>query len=107
MVDVVVRIDPDKVERNELYEGRVKATCHLDLSVGADRVAYAQLQAKEEKDLTVFRINISAAAAKSSHLDLNTHLYEINGHPTMGGGMTFQIHIAGFLSAASPIETKP
>jgi len=56
MIDVVVRIDPDKVEhieQDELYKGRVTATCHLDLSVGKDRVASTQLKANVDKKHTV------------------------------------------------------
>ena len=99
MIDVVIRVDPDKVEQNELYKGRVKATCHLDLFVGKDRVAYAQLQANAENSQTVFRLKISATAASVSRLRLNTHLYEADGLPTLGGGKIFQIHLAGLIPA--------
>ena len=98
MIDVVIRVDPDKLEHNELYKGRIKATCHLDLSVGKDRVAYTQLQANAEKNQTVFRLKISATAASVSHVRLNTHLYETDGHPTLGGGTTLHVHLAGLIS---------
>jgi len=97
MIDFVVRIDPDKVEQNDLYKGRVTAICHLDLSLAKDRVAYTQLHASTDNKQTVFRFTISAGAAKSSHLDLNTRLHEADGSPTFGGGRTFQIYLTGFL----------
>ena len=99
MIDVLIRVDPDKVEQNELYKGRAKATCHLDLFVGKDRVAYTQLQANAEDSQTVFRLKISETAASVSRLRLNTHLYEADGVPTLGGGKTFQIHLAGLIPA--------
>ena len=102
MIDVVIRVDPDRVEQlgqNDLYKGRVKATCHLDLSVGKNRVAYAQLQGNAGNNQTVFRLKISATAASVSRLRLNTHLYEADGMPTLGGGKVFQIHLTGLIPA--------
>lgn len=117
MIDVVVRVDPDKVEQNELYKGRVKATCHFGLFVGKDRVAYGQLQANAENNQTVFRLKISATAASVSHLRLNTHLYEAHEHPTvdggkklvptLGGGRIFQIYPTGFLAPDQQRSASP
>jgi hypothetical protein len=106
MVDVTIWVDPDKVEQNELYKGRVKATCHLDLHVGKDRVAYAQLHGNADEHQTVFRLMISAAAAGASRLSLKTHLYEKNQVPTIGGGKVFRIHLAGLI-ATDPQNSAP
>ena len=106
MIDLIVRADANKIEQGDSYEGRIKATCHLDLSLNQKRIAYSELQGTPEKNDIVFRMTISANAAMTSHFDLNTHLYDANGLPTIGGGKTFRICLAEFLPTKQESDDK-
>lgn len=97
LIEFVVRIDPDAVEMNELYKGRITATAHLSISSDTKQVAWIPLAAEKGKMETGFRFSVAEDLAKSSNVLVGTHLHEKNGKPTLGGGQMFLIALKGFL----------
>ena len=53
-----------------------------------------------------YHFSISPSAAKTSELQLGVSLYEKDGRPTVGGGKSMQIHLAGFEPKMEE-KTKP
>ena len=62
---------------------------------------------KEKDDArTTYRFKVSSEFAKHSKFYLSTHLHEKDGHPTLGGGVLYEISLAGFVPALAPKDTK-
>ena len=109
LIEFAVRIDAEAVEhvgKGDLYEGRVTAGGHLDLSTGGKPLASIQLNAVKEKKETVFWFSVAESLAETSKVTLNTHLWEKDGRPTFGGGHTFVISLQGFLPDRLKVEKK-
>lgn len=97
LIEFVIRIDPDAVEKNDLYKGRITASGYLELSSDGKEVASIQLHAEKEKNETVFRFAVAETLAKSSQVMITTQLHEKDGKSTLGGGHAFTISLQGFL----------
>jgi len=109
LIQFVVRIDAEAVEhvaKGDIYEGRVTAVAHLELSSNGKQLASIQPNAVVEKKETVFTFSIAESLAETSKLTLNTHLHEKNGRPTFGGGQTFVVSLHGFLPGRPEVEKK-
>ena len=97
MIQFDVAIDPEQVAHaGELYKGRVRSSAFLDIVSGQEKVAFVSLDGNTEKNQTRYFFRLSPAAVKSSELQLGVSLYEKDGHPTVGGGVSLQIKLAGF-----------
>jgi RNA polymerase sigma factor (sigma-70 family) len=97
LIEFSIRIDPDAVEKNDLYKGRITATAHLSVSNATKQVAWIQVAAEKEWKETGFRLSIDPDLAKFSTVLVGTHLHEKDGTPTLGGGHMFLIPLKGFV----------
>jgi hypothetical protein len=92
-----VEVDREEVAHaGELYKGRVGAHALLDIATPGQKVASVTLEGEAKGKRTHYQFRISPAAAKTSELQLGVSLYEKDGMPTIGGGVSLQIHLAGF-----------
>ncbi|MCI0541475.1 MAG: hypothetical protein L0Z50_40260 [Verrucomicrobiales bacterium] len=97
MIEFDVDVDAEKIAHaDELYKGRVKANAFLSIAADGQEIARVNLHGATEGNRTRYHFRISPSAAKSSELQLGVHLYEKNGRPTFGGGVSMQIFLAGF-----------
>ncbi|MCI0541468.1 MAG: hypothetical protein L0Z50_40225 [Verrucomicrobiales bacterium] len=97
MIEFNVDMDAEKIAHaDELYKGRVKANAFLRIATAGQEIAWVNLHGATEGNRTRYHFRISASAAKSSELQLGVHLYEKDGRPTFGGGVSMQIALAGF-----------
>jgi hypothetical protein len=96
MIAFTVRVDPDKISGNESYAGRIKSTGFLEISAAGKRIAYTRLHEHVAGKETLFQFRISEFAMESSQLHIGTHLFEKDGHPTLGGGVAMQIWLREF-----------
>lgn len=135
LIKFAVRLHKEKaahVDHDTLYRGRVSVTALLELanategklartSIEADRDVYGVHQgdpvltiakpdressSKEVEPLTTFRFEIQKDLAAHSKLYINTSLHEKDGHPTLGGGIHYEIALAGFISADAATSPK-
>ncbi len=104
VIEFDVSIDPEQVAHaGELYKGRVKANALLKIATPQEPIATVAPQGTVlredrpgESRRTGYQFRLSASAAKSSELQLAVSLYEKDGMPTFGGGVSLQIYLAGF-----------
>jgi hypothetical protein len=131
MLEFVIRVNPDKaahVEGDSLYKGRVSVTGSLHLAtekatiaqvlVEANRDIYGRhrgdpVRARDDRSVKEkddpqrnYRFKVASELAKHSKFHLSTHLHEKDGHPTLGGGVLYEISLAAFVPARAPKETK-
>lgn len=88
-VQVSVRFKPREYEP---CIGRVKATIWLKLAHEGETLLSSGLSTRKAKDgfaTTRFRIRKSSLGA--SELTVSSHLYERDGTPTVGGGVTYEV----------------
>ncbi len=97
MVDFEIAVDPEAIERNELYRGRIHANAIVQVADAAGAVASLAVQGTKEGKWTRYQVRLSPSAAKHSELQIGVSLYEKNGRPTLGGGVSLRIHLAGFV----------
>jgi hypothetical protein len=98
MIDIDVSVDAEKLANaGELYKGRVNARADLDIATsGGQKVASVRLQGATKDKLTSYHFTIAPSVIKSSRLYLNTNLFEKDGTPTMGGGVTMDVQLEAF-----------
>lgn len=110
MVDVDVDLDAEQIAHpGELYQGRVRAHALLNIAAGGQPVASVTVQGEPEGKRTRYHFRLSPAAMKASELQIGVSLYEKDGFPTLGGGVSLQIRLAGFMPAekATAPKAKP
>jgi hypothetical protein len=103
MIEFDVSIDVEKIANaGELYKGRVKSKAHLDISMSPEqKLAYVQLQGMPDSKPTRYHFSVAPPVIKSSKLYLSTSLFEKDGDPTLGGGVTIEVQLEGFGPKAS------
>ena len=97
MIEFDVAVDAEQIaQADELYKGRIQANAFLKIATAEQQIAFVNLRETTEGKRTRYHFRISRAAAKTSELQLGVSLYEKDGTPTIGGGVSMQIHLAGF-----------
>jgi hypothetical protein len=97
MIVFDVDVDPEKVAHaGQLYKGRVRADAFLNIGTPEQQVAFVQLHEVAEGTRTLYHFRVSRSAARTCELQLAVSLYEKDGMPTIGGGVSIQIRLAGF-----------
>jgi hypothetical protein len=82
---------------DEAYKGRVKAHAVLNIATAEAQVASVVVHGSAEGKRTWYQFRLAPSAAKTSELQLGVSLYEKDGMPTIGGGVSMQVHLAGFV----------
>src|SRR5688572_28135882 len=97
MIAFDVDVDAEEIANaGELYKGRVRASAFLNIATSEQQIAFVPLHGAAAGKRTRYQFRISPSAAKTSELQLGVHLYEKDGMATVGGGVSMQIHLAGF-----------
>lgn len=97
MIDFDVYVDAEEIAHaGELYKGRVGAHAILNIAMAEQQIACVVVHGGTEGKRTHYQFRISPSAAKTSELQLGVSLYEKDGFPTIGGGVSMQVHLAGF-----------
>jgi hypothetical protein len=92
-----ISVDAEQIAHaGELYKGRVRAQAYLKIATSDEQIARVRVHEATDGQQTRFQFRISPSAAKTSELQLGLSLYEQDGRPTFGGGVSMQIHLAGF-----------
>ena len=98
MIAFDVYVDAEAIANNELYQGRIKAHAYLKI-VGHDQgeVASLLVHGGTDKTATHYQFRLAEAAAKNSELQIGVHLFEEDGIATLGGSVSLQVKLGGFL----------
>jgi len=97
MLAFEISVDAEEVAHaGELYKGQVRANAYVKIATSEQQIAFVNVHGTTEGKTTRYQFRISPQAAKTSELQLGVHLYEKDGRPTFGGGVSMQIHLAGF-----------
>ena len=97
MIQFDVYVDAEEVAHaDELYKGRVKAHAVLKIAAAEGQIASVVVHGSAEGKRTWYQFCVSPSAAKASELQLGVSLFEKDGFQTLGGGVSMQIHLAGF-----------
>ncbi len=97
LIQFDVYVDAEEVAHaGELYKGRVKAHAVLKIATAEEQVASVVVHGSAEGKRTWYQFCVSPSAAKTSELQLGVSLFEKDGFPTIGGGVSMQIYLAGF-----------
>lgn len=100
MIGFDVTVDAEEIAQpGELYRGRVRSHAYLDLSSKGKPLGFLRLHGSPEGRRTGYWFRLTPDAARESELQVGTALFEKDGHPTLGGGVTLQITLAAFLPA--------
>ena len=107
MIEFDVEVDAEQIAHaGELYKGRVRAHAFLNIATSEQQIAFVAVNGALKGKRTRYQFSISQSAAKTSDLQLGVDLYEKDGHPTLGGGVSLQVHLAGFEPKMEE-KTKP
>jgi hypothetical protein len=110
MIQFDVYVDSDAIASNELYKGRARANAVLKIATGQEQIASVVVQGLPEGKggrRMWYQFTIAPSAARTSELQLGVSLYEKDGMPTLGGGRSMQIYLAGFEPKRGETDTKP
>ena len=98
MIQFDVYVDAEEIAHaDEAYKGRVKAHAVLNIATAEAQVASVVVHGSAEGKRTSYQFRMAPSAAKTSELQLGVSLYEKDGMPTIGGGVSMQVHLAGFV----------
>jgi hypothetical protein len=110
MIEFDVYVDSDAIASNELYKGRARANAVLIIATAQEQIASVVVHGSPEGKggrRTWYQFRIAPSAAKTSELQLGVSLYEKGGTPTLGGGRSMQIYLAGFGPKMENTDAKP
>jgi hypothetical protein len=110
MIQFDVYVDSDAIASNELYKGRARANAVLRITTAQEQIASVVVHGSPEGKggrRTWYQFSIAPSAAKTSELQLGVSLYEKDGMPTLGGGHSMQIYLAGFEPKREKTDAKP
>lgn len=108
MIDFDVTVDAEEVAHaGALYRGRVRPSAFLQIGGPDQPLASIGVQGNTEGRSTRYRFRLLPSAARTSELQIAVSLYEKGGKPTFGGGVTLQVHLAGFEPSGKSGEAKP
>jgi len=108
MIDFDITVDAEEVAHaGALYRGRVRPSAFLQIGSPEHPLASIAVQGNTEGRSTRYRFRLLPSAARISELQIAVSLYEKDGKPTIGGGVTLQVHLAGFEPSGKPAEAKP
>jgi hypothetical protein len=100
MIDYDVSLDAERIAHaGELYKGRVRARALLRIGTPGQPVASVTVHGATEGERTRYQFSLSPSAARDSELQLGVSLFEKDGFATVGGGVSMQVHLAGFAPA--------
>jgi hypothetical protein len=103
MIEFDVSLDADKIAHaGELYRGQVGANAYLQIGAREQQLASVTVQGDKEGKQTRYRFRLAPSAVRTSELQLSLSLYEKDGLPTLGGGVSMQIPLAGFEPGKNP-----
>ena len=110
MIQFGVYVDSDAIASNELYKGRARANAVLKIATAQGQIASVVVHGSPEGKggrRTWYQFSIAPSAAKTSELQLGVSLYEKDGMPTLGGGHSMRIYLAGFEPKMEKTDAKP
>lgn len=110
MIQFDIYVDADPIANNELYKGRARASAVLKIATAQEQIASVVVHGSPEGKggrRTWYQFTIAPSAAKKSELQLGVSLYEKGGMPTLGGGRSMQIYLAGFEPKMEKADAKP
>ncbi len=108
MIQFDVYVDTDAIAANELYKGRARAHAVLKIATAREQIASVVVQGSPERKSgrTWYQFSVAPSAVENSELQLGVSLFEKDGTPTVGGGKSMQIKLAGFEPKANDADTK-
>lgn len=93
-VTVSVRFKPDEPDP---YKSRVKADCHLSLIHNGETLFRSGLKTDKKDGFTTCRFRLHKDSMRESVLTVSSSLFEKDGHPTIGGGVIYEIPLKGWM----------
>jgi hypothetical protein len=81
----------------EPYRGRVGARAFLTVGTADRTLSQTGITLRQSKAEWVGTFDLHPAAFAHSKLSIGSSLHEADGMPTVGGGVTYEIALAGFL----------
>ena len=94
-----VYVDADALANNELYTGRARSHAVLKIATAQEQIASVVVQGSPERKSggrTWYQFSVAPSAIENSELQVGVSLFEKDGMPTLGGGKSMQVKLAGF-----------
>jgi hypothetical protein len=99
MIDFVVKLDAEGIaDAGKLYQGRVGEAAYLEIATSDQKIGSVNVKGQKQKDgNTRYTFRLARTAAQASELHIALNLFEEDGTATIGGGVSMEIHLSGFL----------
>lgn len=108
MIQFDVYVDADAIANNEMYKGRARPHAVLKVATSREQIASVVVAGSFERKSgrTWYQFNVAPSAVRTCEFQLGVSLFEKDGMPTLGGGKSMQIDLAGFEPKPLNADTK-
>lgn len=100
MVDFVVQMDAAAIaDPGNHYNGRVREAAYLEIATPEQKIGSVNVKCQKQDGNSRYSFRLARIAAQASQLHIALNLFEEDGLAIVGGGVSMEIRLAGFVPA--------